>query len=231
MKKLSVAIILVVCSTLLLPSCKRLSDVSITKRHYRSGFYVDLGGSHKQNKTKHQAAATASTEAKTTATTITAPIVTAPAATEPLIAATTPPASDKIKDNSAVAAEKTTSELSPVLASATAAKKKKHEVKKVSDNVYASSENKTSLTAEIQEALLKYSIASNASKENNIISSSAADSSASVPMWLMIVFAIILPPLAIGLKFGIIDKFWISCVLTLLFWIPGVIYAIYWVTK
>ncbi|HQW23460.1 MAG TPA: YqaE/Pmp3 family membrane protein [Bacteroidia bacterium] len=42
----------------------------------------------------------------------------------------------------------------------------------------------------------------------------------------MILFAILLPPLAVGLKFGIGTEFWISVLLTLLFWIPGVIYAL-----
>ncbi|MEO5572391.1 MAG: YqaE/Pmp3 family membrane protein [Bacteroidia bacterium] len=40
------------------------------------------------------------------------------------------------------------------------------------------------------------------------------------------VLCILLPPLAVGLKYGIVDKFWISLLLTLLFWIPGVIYAL-----
>ncbi len=35
-----------------------------------------------------------------------------------------------------------------------------------------------------------------------------------------------LPPLAVALKFGIGTEFWISILLTLLFWIPGVIYAL-----
>lgn len=219
MKKSSLVIMLL-CSCLLLSSCSRLSDISITKRHYRSGYYVDLGGSHKQNKTKHRASATVTTEAKTTEITTTAPVT----------ATAIPSASDELKENSAVAPEKTISEASPVLVTATI-KEKKQSPKKVSDNVYASSQDLSDITMEIQATLLKNSIAVNTSKENNIISSSASSSGASVPQWLLIVFAIILPPLAIGLMYGIIDKFWISCLLTLLFWIPGVIYAIYWVTK
>lgn len=43
--------------------------------------------------------------------------------------------------------------------------------------------------------------------------------------WL-ILFAILLPPLAVGLAEGIGTSFWISILLTLLFWIPGVIYAL-----
>jgi uncharacterized membrane protein YqaE (UPF0057 family) len=48
---------------------------------------------------------------------------------------------------------------------------------------------------------------------------------------LLIVLAILLPPLAVYLHQGEINsKFWISLVLTLLFWIPGVIYALLVVT-
>ncbi|HEX6192511.1 MAG TPA: YqaE/Pmp3 family membrane protein [Chitinophagaceae bacterium] len=45
-------------------------------------------------------------------------------------------------------------------------------------------------------------------------------------MVLLCILAILLPPLAVYLHQGEINtKFWISLLLTLLFWIPGVIYA------
>lgn len=44
---------------------------------------------------------------------------------------------------------------------------------------------------------------------------------------LLAILAILLPPLAVYLKEGeITSKFWISLILTLLFWIPGVIFAL-----
>ncbi|HEX7906178.1 MAG TPA: YqaE/Pmp3 family membrane protein [Chitinophagaceae bacterium] len=44
---------------------------------------------------------------------------------------------------------------------------------------------------------------------------------------LLIILAILLPPLAVYLHQGEINnKFWISLILTLLFWLPGVIYAL-----
>jgi len=44
---------------------------------------------------------------------------------------------------------------------------------------------------------------------------------------LLVILAILLPPLAVYLHQNAINtKFWISLVLTLLFWIPGVIYAL-----
>jgi len=44
---------------------------------------------------------------------------------------------------------------------------------------------------------------------------------------LLVILAILLPPLAVYLHEGAINtKFWISLVLTLLLWVPGVIYAL-----
>jgi uncharacterized membrane protein YqaE (UPF0057 family) len=44
---------------------------------------------------------------------------------------------------------------------------------------------------------------------------------------LLVILAILLPPLAVYLHQGEINnKFWISLLLTLIFWLPGVIYAL-----
>ncbi len=44
---------------------------------------------------------------------------------------------------------------------------------------------------------------------------------------LMVILCILLPPLAVYLHEGEINtKFWISVLLTLLFWLPGIIYAL-----
>lgn len=44
---------------------------------------------------------------------------------------------------------------------------------------------------------------------------------------LLVILAILLPPLAVYLHQGEINsKFWISLLLTLLFWLPGIIYAL-----
>ncbi|MBC7850389.1 MAG: YqaE/Pmp3 family membrane protein [Chitinophagaceae bacterium] len=44
---------------------------------------------------------------------------------------------------------------------------------------------------------------------------------------LLAILAILLPPLAVYLKEGEINsKFWISLILTLIFWVPGIIYAL-----
>ena len=44
---------------------------------------------------------------------------------------------------------------------------------------------------------------------------------------LLVILAILLPPLAVYLHEGVINnKFWIDLILTLLFWLPGLIYAL-----
>jgi len=44
---------------------------------------------------------------------------------------------------------------------------------------------------------------------------------------LLVLLAILLPPLAVYLHEGTANnKFWLSLILTLLFWVPGVIYAL-----
>jgi uncharacterized membrane protein YqaE (UPF0057 family) len=46
-------------------------------------------------------------------------------------------------------------------------------------------------------------------------------------MVLLVILAILLPPLAVYLKEGEINsRFWLSLILTLLFWVPGVVYAL-----
>ncbi|HEY8403173.1 MAG TPA: YqaE/Pmp3 family membrane protein [Flavobacteriales bacterium] len=47
-----------------------------------------------------------------------------------------------------------------------------------------------------------------------------------VPVIVLVILAIILPPLAVFLHSGIGTEFWISLILTILFWIPGVIYSL-----
>ncbi|XP_019091986.1 PREDICTED: hydrophobic protein RCI2A [Camelina sativa] len=46
-----------------------------------------------------------------------------------------------------------------------------------------------------------------------------------------IIIAVLLPPLGVFLRFGCGVEFWICLVLTLLGYIPGIIYAIYVLTK
>lgn len=58
------------------------------------------------------------------------------------------------------------------------------------------------------------------------IDSSNSSPLSDVPVIVLVILAIILPPLAVFLHSGIGTPFWISLILTLLFWVPGVIYAL-----
>ncbi len=40
------------------------------------------------------------------------------------------------------------------------------------------------------------------------------------------ILAVLLPPLAVYLRFGLVRAFWIDLVLTIFAWLPGVIFAL-----
>ena len=46
-----------------------------------------------------------------------------------------------------------------------------------------------------------------------------------------LILAVLLPPLAVFLAEGASQRFWIDCVLTLLGWLPGVLFAVYVLMK
>lgn len=48
---------------------------------------------------------------------------------------------------------------------------------------------------------------------------------------LLIILAILLPPLAVFLKDGIKKHFWINIILCLFFYVPGIIHALWVVLK
>ena len=48
---------------------------------------------------------------------------------------------------------------------------------------------------------------------------------------LLIVLSILLPPVAVGIKFGLKKDFVINLILTLIFFLPGVVHALYLVLK
>ncbi|XP_074329589.1 hydrophobic protein RCI2B-like [Apium graveolens] len=49
--------------------------------------------------------------------------------------------------------------------------------------------------------------------------------------FIEIVLAIILPPLGVFLRFECQTEFWICLLLTFLGWLPGILYALYVLTK
>lgn len=55
---------------------------------------------------------------------------------------------------------------------------------------------------------------------------STATSDPDFPVWAYILIALILPPLAVALKYGIHLAFWLCLIFTLLGFIPGLVYAL-----
>ncbi len=48
---------------------------------------------------------------------------------------------------------------------------------------------------------------------------------AAIPKVLLVILAFFIPPLAVGLKEGVTNQFWINLILTIIFWFPGMIHA------
>lgn len=66
----------------------------------------------------------------------------------------------------------------------------------------------------------------NAKKEIRKYRAERKSGNTDIEPWVLIVLAILLPPLAVYLYEDEINwKFWVSILLTILFWIPGVIFA------
>ncbi len=61
----------------------------------------------------------------------------------------------------------------------------------------------------------------------NTILTTEQSSKDEVELLIMIILCFLLPPLAVFLLHGISSQFWISVLLTILFWVPGIIYALY----
>ncbi|KAL6878298.1 hypothetical protein ACP4OV_012468 [Aristida adscensionis] len=59
----------------------------------------------------------------------------------------------------------------------------------------------------------------------------ADDDQDSTKLFLMIILAIILPPLGVFVKYGVKIEFWVSLVLTFFGYIPGMVYAILVIVK
>lgn len=72
----------------------------------------------------------------------------------------------------------------------------------------------------------KHQFAKHFRSNSNALGSSMAAASGGESLVLYVILAILIPPLAVGLLYGIGTEFWISLVLTLLFYVPGLIYAL-----
>ncbi len=48
---------------------------------------------------------------------------------------------------------------------------------------------------------------------------------------LEIILALFLPPVAVGLRYGITGTFWVNLILTLILFFPGMVHAFYVLSK
>lgn len=73
-----------------------------------------------------------------------------------------------------------------------------------------------------KRALMKHEL-----KKHNFASSSESQKGGDVDVALLVILAILIPPLAVYLSEGQLNsKFWIDLILCLLFFLPGIIYAL-----
>lgn len=214
MKKLSLLFTLVTLTSLLLSSCSRLENLSVTKRQHRSGYYVDFGSGKDVAKRNDSKTAPKTRVEKTKI---------ADASVEVKSTSNTVSVSSNIAENTNTisSAKELSTQSSTTLVER--AEKKKQVAKEKSDNLFASTTN----NSDHKEIVISQEVKKRSRSFSKVLDLLKAPSNnEEVPFWALILFAILLPPLAVGLKFGIGTEFWISVLLTLLFWIPGVIYAL-----
>jgi uncharacterized membrane protein YqaE (UPF0057 family) len=190
MKKLLTPIILFTIAGLVLSSCSNSSKLSFSKRHYRSGYFVDI------NKSTHTILPSFVKPAKETNHSLSIQVISKPG--NNIKAIISVPAKEK-----------------PDIILNTP----------ISNKVSVSS---PSITYTNNEALSTSTLNTWGS---NDVAGSAGDSprdrnSISVPFVVVVICAILIPPLGVGLMYGIHSYFWIDLLLTLLFFFPGMIFAL-----
>jgi len=188
MKKLIAPLTLIAVAGILFSSCNNSSKLTFTKRHYRSGYFVDADGS---THTPAVVKIPAGTRYQL------APIVTAKS--EAPISVNTPLlASVKLGKAVQIAATQ----------------------KREEQNLAVINLSQTYLSNTILNTWDRNSVAGTSGD------GSSGHANVSVPFVVIVLCAIFIPPLGVGLMYGITSYFWIDLILTLLFFFPGMIFAI-----
>jgi uncharacterized membrane protein YqaE (UPF0057 family) len=198
MKKIFSLSSLAIATVVMLSSCSQLTNMSLTKRHYRSGYFVDFGG-NKKAETKVARTSDRQTLQPMAIAQVTHITQQVPVASEP--STTIMPVKNSIA----------TTSTKKVVA-------KKH--KETASPVVTSLAVNTSNPADVNE-----SVKGNYN-EDNVSNTQSSGNASGVDMTVIIICTIFIPPLGVGLKFGIDTHFWIDLILTLLFFIPGLIYGL-----
>jgi uncharacterized membrane protein YqaE (UPF0057 family) len=187
MKKLFSPLLLLTLSVVLISSCSGPSNLAMTKRHYRSGYYVDWGSKRNATTTPVVAKLSAKNETKSNSMSI-----------------------PKQEIYTAVVAPVITSEKSIT-------------------------PQKTVYHKRIMEIADKTISPASVNQSNTVLTVTGINSTtavtdvrvdANVAFVVIVLCAIFIPPLGVGLMYGIHGYFWIDLILTLLFFFPGMIFAL-----
>jgi uncharacterized membrane protein YqaE (UPF0057 family) len=186
MKKLLTPFILFAVSSILLSSCSGPSTIALTKRHYRTGYYVDWAGK-KPTTTTSRVIASAKSEPKIA-----------------LIAVANTEGSLNISSAILIPEKSNRPQKSCLTNHINAIANKKHTPTAVNQNegpLNINGINSTTATADVRI-------------------------DANISFIVIVLCAIFLPPLGVALMYGIHLYFWVDLILTLLFFIPGMIFAL-----
>lgn len=203
MRNSTLSILSITLIALILGSCSTSSDLNDTsilkKRRYSKGYHVNIKGNNKAKKVNWATAEMESVEPK--------------------------PANEMESQNMAQASlstELSETDLtpSPVIPTANESAKSK-----TAEREMKTTPVKTQI--ETNERSRKDRVSKKHLNSSNVaIPTSTAVASGGESIILYVILAIILPPLAVGLLYGIGTEFWLSLILTIIFWVPGVIYAL-----
>lgn len=174
-----------------------MSDRGIQKRKYRSGFYVSNHGN--------------SAVAKVTAPDAQVNVATQEE-TQQAAYPIDQPLLPEIEQRDYTATQVVIDDLQPS--------------KESSQRAFTQKPNDLSLNMEVYES--PHPAVQAESQLNYIFEQANGEKTSSDAEFIVIVIlCFLLPPLAVFLLHGISAQFWISLLLTILFWVPGVIYALY----
>jgi uncharacterized membrane protein YqaE (UPF0057 family) len=184
MKRLLVSVVLFAVG--LLSACDKQTGLTLTKRHYRSGYYVYLGGRTRTH-----------------------------------IAAITARQVERIADPIQTIETKQVNYITSKPVAITNAKPNVFQKVLAVKRMFLRNDTKVNSVSVCQNNFIR-----NRSVIDNLQRQSTHEKNVEVPFAAIVVCAIFIPPLGVGLMYGIDDYFWIDLVLTLLFFLPGMIFAL-----
>lgn len=209
MKKInSLALLVVFAAASILSSCSSEKGLAIEKRKYRHGYSISWNGGKQETQqlAKVENEQMVRSEKMEAMPTIEPTVTNEAASPSPELFASSGQTEPVIFNETAAMKNAFTNSTETVKEDAGSASK-----------VDASTATKKYTRAEIRQA--KKFFRQKASGQTDM------------PLWAYVLISILLPPLAVGLYEGIHGPFWLSILLTLCFWLPGVIYAIWRVSN